>query len=50
MIKNRKSHAACMYGKFYIVYGGIDDSEEVINEISWVNIEERKSRWRSKHI
>ena len=30
-IRNRKSHTACMYGKYYIVYGGIDDSEEVIS-------------------
>lgn len=38
MIKNRKSHAASVHNKFYIVSGGIDDSEEIINEISWVNI------------
>ena len=25
-IKNRKSHAACIYNKFYIIHSGIDDS------------------------
>lgn len=26
MIRNRKSHSACIYNKYYIIYGGIDDS------------------------
>lgn len=25
-MKNRKSHAACVYNKFFIIHGGVDDS------------------------
>lgn len=45
-IKTRKNHSACVYGKHYLVYGGLNESEDMINEISWVNLEQKKSRWR----
>ena len=46
-IKTRKNHSTTVYGKFYLVYGGLDESEEVINEISWINVEQKKPRWKS---
>jgi hypothetical protein len=49
-IRNRKSHAACVFQKYYIIIGGIDDSEEVIAEMSYINIEEKKPKWRHKKI
>lgn len=45
-IKTRKSHSACVYSRYYLVYGGLDESEEIINEISWINMECRKPRWK----
>lgn len=44
--KTRKNHSACVYNKYYLVYGGLDESEEVINEISWINLDCKKSRWK----
>ena len=45
-VKTRKSHSATVYGKYYLVYGGLDESEELINEISWINMDCKKSRWK----
>lgn len=45
-IKTRKNHAACTYGKYYLVYGGLNESEEMINEISWISLDQKRSRWK----
>ena len=50
IVKNRKNHAACIYQKFYLVYGGIDDSEEVISSLSWTIVDEKKHRWKHKKV
>ena len=62
MARNRKSHSACMYKTFYLIHGGIDDSEEVISDLCWVNLngvvhEDRltmsisnKNRWKQKKL
>jgi hypothetical protein len=46
-VKTRKNHSASVYGKYYLVYGGLDENEEIINEISWINMDCKKSRWKS---
>ena len=38
IIKNPRGHAACVYKGYYLVHGGIDDAEEVIEELAWVFI------------
>lgn len=45
-VKTRKNHAACCYGKYYIVHGGLDEEEKVVNEINWINLEGKKQRWK----
>ena len=38
-VRNRRGHAACVYkGMYYLVHGGIDDGEEVIDELAWANL------------
>ena len=46
-VKTRKNHSAAVYGRYYLVYGGLDESEEVIDELSWINVEQKKPRWKS---
>lgn len=48
MIKNRKNHSACIYKGYYLVYGGVDESEEIINELSWVNFANAMSEEKEK--
>lgn len=44
--KTRKNHTACVYGKYFITFGGLNESEEVINEMGWINLDYKKPRWK----
>lgn len=46
-VTNRKSHSSCMYQKYYIIYGGINDCEEVLGEINWIALDGKKLRWKT---
>ena len=37
-VKTRKNHSAVVYGRYFLVYGGLDESEDVIDELSWINV------------
>ncbi len=39
-----------MIGKYFVVYGGIDDTEEVLGEDNWINLESKKIRWKSAKV
>jgi hypothetical protein len=36
-----------MLGRNLFIYGGINENEEVIKDLSWINVEQRKPRWEN---
>ncbi len=46
-MRPRRNHAACLYQSYFVVYGGQNTNEDILDEIIIINLESKKPRWRS---
>ena len=36
-----------LVSKYYLVHGGLDANDEVLHQLSWINLEQKRPRWKT---